>query len=87
MKLFYVFDDIEQFIEINKGQSTIGRSSAATFTIRHDTISKVHTLLNYENGKWPGTRSAADRIKKTCRQGCGGAWRRGVASSLTCRAS
>lgn len=50
MKLFYVFDDIEQFIEINKGQSTIGRSSAATFTIRHDTISKVHTLLNYENG-------------------------------------
>lgn len=50
MKLFYTFDDIEQFIEVNKGQSTIGRSSSATFTIRHDTISKVHTLLNYQNG-------------------------------------
>lgn len=50
MKLYYTFDDIEQFIEINKGQTTIGRSSAATFTIRHDTISKVHALLTYENG-------------------------------------
>lgn len=50
MKLYYTFDDIEQFIEISKGQTTIGRSSAATFTIRHDTISKVHALLTYENG-------------------------------------
>jgi len=50
MKLYYTFDDIEQFIEVPKGQTTVGRSSAATFTIRHDTISKVHALLTYENG-------------------------------------
>jgi pSer/pThr/pTyr-binding forkhead associated (FHA) protein len=49
VKLYYSFDGIEQFLEINKGQSTIGRSSSATFTIRHDTISKIHTLLNYDN--------------------------------------
>ena len=49
VKLYYTFDNIEQFIEINKGQSTIGRSSSATFTIRHDTISKIHTLLVFEN--------------------------------------
>lgn len=51
MKIVYEVDDVEQFFELQEGNWTVGRSSSATFTIRNDTISKVHAAFEFQDGK------------------------------------